>query len=467
MTKSVRIYLDVTILSLRNISTVLQTFESVFIIQFEWSDTLASGTWVPKPFFLNSVGPIITIDRSVKNDRTYSNGPMLTHTCRLIMSGTFSETFELMQFPMDVQQFTISAVLVNCPIVTPLVTHGERYKLVCRNSCMVPAGLVDVNSWSLIAPLFSVAVTEGAAIDVVSSEGDLLNKFNTCIVMERRPMPYFWYFVFPTCILIYMSMGIVFLENDDLSSKLEILTAVYMTIFAVKFVSTSFIPTTAALTYLDHYFNMSIFINLVCLVQAVVVFMCRDWEDTHANNAYAMGAFAALWFVINAVMALLLCWRRARKAFLSMYVNGKSTGIYRRESFNVGMVRDKREVYTPMIDTSREVQVPMAISSFNGLIITKNKLSDTVSEIPTRASSEDRRASTQDRAWSGRRVDSAFHSLEGSGTSDPPPRMLRSFEISRDADPPPRMLRSFEISRDTEQQDARNLIDYANLYGEK
>ena len=322
------ISLDVSLISIRDISTVHQSFEAVFTLYLEWRDDDTKTTWDPKPYFLNSIGNVAIIDRACRHERRFD---YTIHTTRVIVSGKFSETFELEQFPMDIQRLTIGVILLNCPVAAAVyrrMTNSENaapgYTLYPRHAYMT-ASNVETNTWSIIEPLTMCTQTAIiATADTVISRHSFLNRFDVSVVLERHPEPYFWSFVFPIFILLCMSMAVVFIEAERLKSKIQILSGVYMTVFAVKFVSTTFVPTVACVTYLDAFFNTSIAWNLVIYIQVVIVFFMDrvDVYDYQFWNAITMAVLMVGWVTVNTFFASLLISRKQRRRFLEARVDG-------------------------------------------------------------------------------------------------------------------------------------------------
>ena len=333
---------------MRNVNTITQTFECVLVIHTRWSEVMDSpGTWEPAMLFLNAVDQVKELHRRVVR---VPFGGALKATQVLIVSGTFAEHFELRQFPVDCQRLSISIELINCPMpregdasvlhddrtsieiglqsVTPDRTSDtnryfdQRYVCNVGRVLMLPGGFIDNGTWDIVEP-FAMATTQTDR--VYHPDGTSFCKLVAFVTVERRPQPFFWYFVFPVSLQIMLALSTVLLGHGDISSKLQVSTAILLTMFAIKFSSAKYLPTVAVLTYLDRYFVAATAAVAALIAQNLAVYEiyrgARPRAATLVNVATG-GAMAVAWAVAHACVYAVMLSRRIRHVVLMPEVEG-------------------------------------------------------------------------------------------------------------------------------------------------
>lgn len=315
----ITVHMNVTVL--RNINTASQTFECTLVLYFEWNER-ETTQWVPDIAFTNLVGRFQT-HHSELSSFTDTKNQNVRKVMSLIISGVFAEYFELQQFPMDSQKLHILMTLLNCPTrnynnnntistferqsrITNTNNNSfrqyiDRFHLKHGRCQLYMQYFMEIDSWQVMD---SLKIRRTKTIDVFSLDGVTFCKAVAFITVDRRPAFYFWNIVFPVSMEVTLAFVTVFTPFDDISNKATISLTIILTIFAVKFASTQYLPATNCLTYLDKYFVFCSFFVCLIMFQNLLVYKIDTTTDYDAYfvNALTSAILAFIWIIPHIVI---------------------------------------------------------------------------------------------------------------------------------------------------------------------
>lgn len=299
---SANIRVRVHVMNIYNIDTVQQCFNAKIWVQFKWSvqssyDDInitepGNTAWYPQFEVLNNIGKVTT---DIKMNKV-SRGPQTTDLyCRTIIQGTFAEHFELQQFPIDSEMLHVRLVFWQSPFSArrhwptkndlPVeIDYPKRiafYQLPGKNILYMEA-FTQRDTWKLDP---EVSIRRSKTPAERNDDGVRFPCLDICTKVNRRVGFYIYNVMVPVFILVTMSFISFVIDIHNLTERLTITLTLMLTLVALKFVVTQYLPTTSYLTYMDKYILNSFFYVSMTAGQNVLLFwLGEDFEEDDAHG---------------------------------------------------------------------------------------------------------------------------------------------------------------------------------------
>eukprot|EP00041_Stephanoeca_diplocostata_P026015 m.693544 g.693544 ORF g.693544 m.693544 type:complete len:390 (+) comp22873_c0_seq13:170-1339(+) len=251
-----------------------------------------SKAWRPRVNFLNVLDQTVLLEDTLFEDT--STG---TRFGVLNWVVVLDEKLELQRFPFDRQIFTVTSEWIDAELVPwdsnelPPSTFPESDETV---------EIVSISESALWKLCRGKVESE-----FLSNDGQ--SRLEIELFMERYSSYYIWNFVVVLFTLVVAAPTDIVISLDDVQDRFAFIVALVLTAVAFKFVTSTMVPKTAYLTYLDKYtlvaygFLISILFKdylLAHLYQRGHLSVdSRDNGDTIYTIAYV-----AVWLLLNAVL---------------------------------------------------------------------------------------------------------------------------------------------------------------------
>ena len=196
--------------------------------------------------------------------------------------GTFYESMELEQYPLDVQRLTF-VVSVNC------AREGMVPILFDESSLQKAAISVNLKTFALanVWKLFPSLVIEPTKVDPMPAR--TYPALSVSALAERKPFTLFANVVVPVSSLTALSGLSFLLPVGDYGNRLSLSSTMMLTSAAYKLVVADRIPEVHYLTLLDKYILGCYLMMALVVVEAAIVAMWAEGEDTHGETSPPVG----------------------------------------------------------------------------------------------------------------------------------------------------------------------------------
>lgn len=294
----------VHVMSIQNIDTVKQSFDAKLWVQFKWSSKKPfnevdckdiENEWHPNFEILNNIGKV-SVDKKLSK-APKRKGEMTDMYCRYVILGTFAEQFELQQFPIDTQKLHIRFVCWTSPVSAkrpcnmlngkPIEIEFPKrlslYQLPGKN-IIYSESFVQQDTWMLDD---HVAIRHARTLAERNDDGVRFMSFDVFVTIHRCVGFFIWNVIVPVYLLVSLAFFSVFIDMDDLSSRLQITLTLLLTLVALKYVIGQYLPTTSYLTYLDIYMLLSFVWVSMISGQNVIIYYRYDQLDLNDRDAVA------------------------------------------------------------------------------------------------------------------------------------------------------------------------------------
>lgn len=149
--------------------------------------------------------------------------------------------------------------------------------------------------------------------------------------IERKFGFYFWNIVFPTFILVDLSFVSFLFQEKDLTDRLTVTLTLILTMFALKFAVSQYIPPTNYLTLLDRYIVTSYIMLALVALQNVICRMIDDGHSANIFNRVTAIMIMAFWFSMNLGTTCLIWNYDWRRSFIRNIGNREENEVYKLE----------------------------------------------------------------------------------------------------------------------------------------
>jgi hypothetical protein len=331
------LFIDVRIMYIRNIDCVDGSFECGFIMHTRWNSPGNASfspnreEWEPSILFANAIGEVQVTQKILRKSETIDDVTKITLS--MFVNGRFAQHYNFNKFPFDSQHLLIHMNFINCPQVkrtfdfdntasnTPL-WYSTRYMLRFGPIKMTQCSFMDRDSWELAGEIYGIISKTNPELH---PQGLSFCKATTCLTIQRKPSHFFWYFAFPVSMQLLASFMTLFMEYDNLSGKTESNLNIMLTMFAVKFSSTQYVPSVACVTYMERYFVFNILATMLIMLQNLVVLLLynSDPDGTlHIRFNWITGICMGCAFTaIQVVSWALLLNKKLRIAYIKAFDN--------------------------------------------------------------------------------------------------------------------------------------------------
>ena len=197
---------------------------------------------------------------SIKPNKYHKKGSGSTICEKWFLKGIFWRSSKLKNFPIDVQELTIS--LASLKPISEVKFVKSKFKI----SAVIQEGFIDQQEWKLYSFVACKEVIVKHKLSVDEYAAYYITAF-TC----RRPN-YYYYNAFFLIFLITLSSMTTFSMPCHLpQSRLQTMCTVLLTSITFKWVINRSLPTVYYLTSLDFYSLMNILLICICLCWHAII----------------------------------------------------------------------------------------------------------------------------------------------------------------------------------------------------
>lgn len=311
-----------------NINTVGQEFDAKLWIQIKWSIDIDSGNvdlnseWQPMLEVANNHGKLQQEQCVIVKKHKGKN--LTAIYANYLLQGTFSEQFNLKQFPIDTQQLHMSFTLWGCPVipqnrkdkrismegmddfrVKKLKIYTRKHKNVIFEEEFVPCEI-----WSLISPIL---IWQGENQAVQNASKVAHSTLEISFFVQRKIGFYFINILIPTFIIVVSSISSRMLPEFE--NQQSLVYTLMLTIVSLKFATVNFIPKTSVITYLDKYSIISFIWVTIAALHNVVMYQLT-FHDYDPDTVRAVDVAFIYWqlgaWIIFHLCILSLLWKKMR-----------------------------------------------------------------------------------------------------------------------------------------------------------
>lgn len=278
------------IIDIDSINDADQNFDANIFINLTWQDQrLASlknkarqlklsDVWNPRLIVTNQQGKMHAALPEVVQVE-----PDGTVTYRQRYTGKFSQPLKLDQFPMDTHIFEIRFAAAG--FHSSEINFVPNSKMASLDSPI--ADIISLPNWTIN----QVKIEESAymPIPTISVPG-----FSIKFEATRLFTYYLWQIIFPLSVVIVMSWGAFWVNNEQVGVRIGIATSSVLTLIAHRFVLASLLPKLPYMTRLDYFAVTSTFMVLLALILVVLTSWVVKEKDSilaHKIDIYARVSF--------------------------------------------------------------------------------------------------------------------------------------------------------------------------------
>jgi hypothetical protein len=285
-------------LSLYNIDTVNQSFGAKVRIQLKWTvrklfseinvESQADNEWKPTFEVMNNIDKIMIkvsklekVGRGIYTDMYYDT----------TIQGTFSEHFEVHQFPMDRESLHVKVVFTGCPISIKRQYRGELTEIffpkratlyqIPGKSVVYKESFVQPDVWELSD---GIVLKHGRTLSERNDDGVRFLTLDINMNVTRKIGFYVLNVIIPVFLLVNLSFASFFIDAMELTDRLTVTLTILLTLVALKYVIVQYLPTTSYVTYLDKYVLCSfIYVTLVALQNVIMYWLLTGVLESNSK----------------------------------------------------------------------------------------------------------------------------------------------------------------------------------------
>jgi hypothetical protein len=235
-----------------------------------------SAAWYMAQVDFNNAHEWKTLDQSVR-----AEGDDLVLNYRF--EGSFSEVMEMEDFPMDVQDLTVS-VCWNCR--TTGMMPLEIVNSPQLSTGVIAAGFVDGMMWDLHTEL------DVRPCEVGRDPSRMFPTVELVMLVGRQPKFFLLNIALPVFFFVPMAMLQFTVPREATADRLSVSLAIVLTAVAHKYSMTTLVPAISYLTFLDKYMLVSLMLIVTItfggsVLGALEGFYCRTqavWDDEYNST---------------------------------------------------------------------------------------------------------------------------------------------------------------------------------------
>jgi len=367
------------VMSVYEIDTVRQRFECKLYIQMRWvisKFNIPPGLedeelWIPEIEFVNCMGDIRYVSKTLETIELDPNFKEVIMT--QIVQGRFYERFEVNNFPFDVQSLQVYMCLQNCPhsiilsnnrhsldtirktgkvghfivqddqssastesnkmtTTSPMMNHvlleydelelPGKIDIFNCGAMVYKENLVQSDCWKLVNAN-NVLMRQGKTLATRHDKGISFTTVRLVMTLERKYGFFFWNIILPTCILVNLSFVSFLLAPSELVNRFTITVTLILTMIAVKFTVSQYLPPTNYLTILDKYVVLSFMTLSAVAGQNILAYVVHETQDENKYFNIASGSLIILIWCFFNMIQFLLYYPRYRRWFFEKFVKQK------------------------------------------------------------------------------------------------------------------------------------------------
>lgn len=292
------------------------------LVNDEWFHVTHGGSRVSKQYWQDNIEQLMDSDQAIR----------VTHHIR--KKFTLSETFELQNFPFDLQ-----------PLHIHIGTSWDVNNVLLRFSDTIPSAIdqnpFDSQEWELSAPRLIDYNMECKDDDLPllslseqSVSGVRYSRAYVALMVKRKPQSYLWNIYVMLLILGSLTFTVFSVSPDDTGDRLGILLTLVLALVAFKLVLAQFLPSISYLTMLDVYTLASTMLMFfISMFASILPHVIMDADALFIADKVILVMSAIMWIIVNLwfiVKMMKLTWDRESKikdinASFKRYLNTIST----------------------------------------------------------------------------------------------------------------------------------------------
>ena len=310
LTGEIKLSLTMTVFSVASIDTVGQTFSCEFILVAQTlnanelrtvhGDAVTPGTFEPRIKFMNKL-------EESKWRLTAKMLPSGEVRYKYAVAGCFAETFELGNFPFDVQELQI---IVGTAIPTANKETGQRVISFLPDGLSGHSSRVHLSHFCL-SNVFSLEacmrVHTTATKPSESPSGKVRPETRFCMAVRRYSSYYLLNLIFPLFLISGISLCSFGVGRQELGDRLSVSTTMMLTAVAFKLIINADLPKLSYLTFIDTVSLANfVFVTLVVVQNTLAAQWSFEGADAVdlicAMSFSAVLAVSAVWTSVSAAM---------------------------------------------------------------------------------------------------------------------------------------------------------------------
>jgi hypothetical protein len=260
-----RIKAYIRVLDVDDVQTADQSFHANVYIELSWHDPRLTHentnrvlmdlneVWHPNIQFVNQQRLWSTIPDIVQ----VSPGGEVTYSMRVW--GSFSQPYDLREFPFDEQDFAIQLVEAVYTTDEVILEQHPKYKSGIAERLSLPDW--DILGWK------AESRTYKANPEIADSASEFLLTFQA-----RRHTGYFIVkVILPLILIVAMSWVVFWIDPQEIGSQIAVAVTAMLTLIAYRFAVGSDMPHVSYLTSIDYFILGSTFIVFFSLIEVVII----------------------------------------------------------------------------------------------------------------------------------------------------------------------------------------------------
>jgi len=418
--------------SISNINTVAQEFDGKLWVQMKWCIDIEHDhvdldkEWQPMLEVVNNHGKLQQEQCVIV--KKYKAKNLTALYANYLLQGTFSEQFNLKQFPIDTQQIHISFTLWGCPIVPKKIKkrrtsiddeefHVKKLKFYTRThkNVIFEEEFIPCEIWALSSPIL-VWQGENQAIENASKVAH--STLEISFFVQRKIGFYYINILIPTFIIVASSISSRMLPTFE--NQQSLVYTLMLTIVSLKFATVSFIPKTSVITYLDKYSILSFIWVTIAALHNIVMYQLtfHDYDPDTVETVDVAFIYWQLgaWVIFHMCITSLL-WKPMRN-YVSQHlyhINRRKRVMVNTERHDKLMARKNSLDVVPVEEPPQQHRAPsrnlsknrrnsivifpshasvLALSSLNGTVTDKKHAGYFNKEIATHTSYSHQKSAT-------------------------------------------------------------------------
>jgi hypothetical protein len=197
------------------------------------------------------------------------------------VEGTFSEPYELQEFPFDVQTLTLRmSSSIPCEIRQDngKMKHILSFEQLPRTTSVVQVKNFGVsNLYHLSSP---VALTPSKTDVSESTSGTVRPVLDLQMTVRRKSMNYIWNFILPLFLIVLMTFSVWAIEVGEIGDRLGVSVTMVLTAIAMKLQVSDKLPSISYTTFIDQYVTTSfVFIFLIVAENAMIMLVDEEERE--------------------------------------------------------------------------------------------------------------------------------------------------------------------------------------------
>jgi hypothetical protein len=288
------VLIHVTYTKIHDIDTVNQRFRAELLIESRWHDSSLRSTsdyaaiqWRPELFVENAVDEPREETVAVKIVEDKQTNLLMVSEMRRI-KGLFHETLELADFPLDVQELSVtvcskkSIKRVNLVPLQPEMTRMSKIVSHLDKSAWYLHDMVTINRESVVRE-YSFGQREYPAVRI------------SCQAF-RSPGYFYWNALLPIVLISFAALGPFVADHKSSASRLPATATMLLSAVSFKTAVTRLLPTVSYLTSMDKYSLASIVLVTLMFVYHAFFSACSHFL-MYETLAYLVDKLAFLCFL--------------------------------------------------------------------------------------------------------------------------------------------------------------------------